>query len=597
LASGSASDSYLDNAFLYVLPDTTEPNQGAYGNTTHEATENPAQHIALRFPDLYVDWERNRPLSIRWDSYNNLSESLVRIDLLQDDPVHGPAVLLTLAASTPDDGEFTWIPQSNGINFGTYGLRVQITVLDNPTVFDRSTEPFTVPEAGTNYWVDDASNANDEYTPGGVGSNRNTGKLATAPKPNPVNVLRIYDLSAGNTLFVDTGVYPLIHNVRLSTNPLLGFGLDEGFLFTGPTDTAKVARLTAAIPGNVNQVLVELNDADFVTLRHLTMDWARYGIWVHNNSTNFNASYLKLSNHLLDGFRLESEAPTSVFHHLTISNNGGDGMDINAAIGGVTDSELFNNTGTGLRAVNVGNAVFEANDIYGNKEYGVFLSGGNTGTFVTFGNANLALGRGNTVHGNGNTAFGGARAGIQVSGNVRVVGNTVYGHHNGYAGIRGSVGLSGEVSRNLVYDNFKGIDIGGGTAAGIRENRVYFNETTGIIGRGVTVERNVVYSNGIGIEATGSVFTLRNNVVYANSTFGIFVQGGGAGSRLILNNTIYQTQGAAVRVEAFSQDVTLRNNILAVTSGVALSVSSDSQVGFHSDDNLFFLSGPGIAAS
>jgi hypothetical protein len=38
-------------------------------------------HIALRYPDLYVDAERNRPITIRWQSFNNTTGSPVRIDL------------------------------------------------------------------------------------------------------------------------------------------------------------------------------------------------------------------------------------------------------------------------------------------------------------------------------------------------------------------------------------------------------------------------------------------------------------------------------------------------------------------------------------
>ena len=289
-----------------VPPETLPPRRA----------RNPHQHIALRSPDLYVDWERNKPRSIRWDSYNNTSESLVQIDLLQDDPVHGPQHLLSIASSTTDDGEHLWTPQADLIDFGTYGLRIQITVLDNTSVFDRSTETFTVPEDGTIYWVDDGSDLDDEYTPGATGNNRFTGKLATAPKPNPVNLLRVYELSGTSVLNVDTGNYPMIHSVILSTNPLLGYGNDEGFLFTGPTDTNRVAHLTSAIPNNFNQVLVELNDADFVTLRHLTVSNAERGVWAHTSSTNFDASHLTLFGHLRDGFRLESEAQTNVFHHI-----------------------------------------------------------------------------------------------------------------------------------------------------------------------------------------------------------------------------------------------------------------------------------------
>ena len=68
--------------------------------------------------------------------------------------------------------------------YGTYGLRIEVSLVSDPAVFDRSTETFTVPENGSTYYVNDGSTANDQYTTA-AGSNRNDGKLPSAPKPNP----------------------------------------------------------------------------------------------------------------------------------------------------------------------------------------------------------------------------------------------------------------------------------------------------------------------------------------------------------------------------------------------------------------------------
>jgi len=244
---------------------------GAYGPADGGRQAGSAPRIALRSPDLYMDWERGKPRSIRWDSYGNTTGAAVRIDLYQDGP-DGPALLTTIAAATQDDGEFTWTPQTSGIDFGARGLRIQLSLVGDPAAIDRSTEAFAVPEAGRDYYVDDASNAGDEFTGGAVGSNRNTGKLPSAPKPNPVNVLRVYDLSGGDTLHVDTGDYALIDPIRVSGTTDLGLGLDEGFALTGPSAPAHVARLAPAIPGDRSFALIELNGADFVSVAHLMLD-------------------------------------------------------------------------------------------------------------------------------------------------------------------------------------------------------------------------------------------------------------------------------------------------------------------------------------
>ena len=268
-------------------------------------------------------------------------------------------------------------------------------------------------------------------------------------------------------------------------------------------------------------------------------------------------------------------------------------------IAGLTDSNSYNNDGDGLHLEDNGDAAIEANDVYGNQGYGVFLDNDVTNTRTIFGNPDLSLGRGNLVHDNVNTEFGGVRQGVRVEGSVDVVGNSVYGHGNGYTGIASNSGFDAIIYRNLVYDNSEGIS--GGSV--IRENRVYDNEGIGIESfRNSTIERNVVYDNDVGIVTSNSIPLIQNNVVYHNDTYGILVKR--SESTLIplnytsvINNTIYQTTGDALRIEGFSEDMRIRNNIIGVSSGIALSVAADSQNGFQSDFNLFYITGSGKVAS
>ncbi|MCB2043399.1 MAG: right-handed parallel beta-helix repeat-containing protein, partial [Rhodoferax sp.] len=198
--SGGTNDAWFDTGFVVRVSDAYIPDLGAYGAGTHEAPADPMPRIELKFPDLYTDWEKDEPMSIRWITTNNAANSPVRIDLLQDTP-DGPQLLVNLALATPDDGDFIWIPANSGIDFNTKNLRIQVSLSQNPAVLDRAQETFSVPEDGQDYYVDDQSNAGDSYTPTALGSNRNTGKTPEVPKPNPVNVFRAYDLQAGDTLY------------------------------------------------------------------------------------------------------------------------------------------------------------------------------------------------------------------------------------------------------------------------------------------------------------------------------------------------------------------------------------------------------------
>ncbi len=72
--SGSTNDVFLDGAFVTLVPRAFALDQGAYSNTTLDVAS-PA-HLKLISPDLYKDWEKDKPIDIRWDSFGNVSNSL-----------------------------------------------------------------------------------------------------------------------------------------------------------------------------------------------------------------------------------------------------------------------------------------------------------------------------------------------------------------------------------------------------------------------------------------------------------------------------------------------------------------------------------------
>src|SRR5262249_45226329 len=123
----------------------------------------------------------------------------------------------------------------------------------------------------------------------------------------------------------------------------------------------------------------------------------------------------------------------------------------------------------------------------------------------------------------------------------------------------------------------------------VRGNRVYGNATVGITATGASpVEGNRVYTNPVGIQLPyGFSGVAANNLVYPNSNQGILVQESGGFGAEVVNNTVYQPVGDAVRLDSGAKNIKLRNNLLWVLSGYDLNVASNSQTGFTSDYNLF----------
>jgi parallel beta-helix repeat protein len=188
--------------------------------------------------------------------------------------------------------------------------------------------------------------------------------------------------------------------------------------------------------------------------------------------------------------------------------------------------------------------------------------------------------RDNQVHDN-------AAHGIDVQGAVEVRNNTVFGND--------AVGITGwevyEIANNVAYGNQHGLSaLGTFRHSRITGNRAFGNLSTGILtGMGTLAHGNIVYSNPIGIQVGCCGYynaaQITNNLVYANTEHGISV-GDSSGVRLV-NNTIHQTVGDAIRITANSSNLVIKNNILTVGAGYGLNFLSASHANRTWDYNLF----------
>ncbi|MFN7333087.1 MAG: right-handed parallel beta-helix repeat-containing protein, partial [bacterium] len=564
--SGATNDAYLDRAFVYVQPSTQQPDTGHLASTPAEVAQ--AAHLVLRSPDLYKDWERDKPLDIRWDSYGNATNSPVIIDLYQDS-AFGPTFVTRISGGAPDTGKFTWIAANSGVNYGTSGLRIQIMLADNITILDRSTETFTVPENTNTFFVNDGNLSNDEFT-SAMGNNRHTGKVSSAPKPYPNNVLRIYTVGANQSLSIDRGNYPLINPLVIGNAQNIGD--DEGFILRGAA--VGTTSFSHANPFTVAPV-VELNDADLMDIRDISISGGSIGLYVRNISTDLDLSRVRISGSSGQGLLIETGSMADVLDQLQVTGNSGNGIRIQGSLNTLRNSTITSNLATGLVLQNTGASIITGNTISGNV--GVNTDGveliGTSSTPLVFGSLDLSLGLGNRVFSNG-------RNGILVNGNSIVAGNIVYG--NTAVNGSGVVSGAGIVQRNVIHSNTVGVT-SNHPSGQILENRIYNHSDTGIVQTSGQSYRNVVYSNAVGARITAGEF--RNNIVYDNTTRGVSLDG----SIPFINNTVHQQNGEAVRVQAPGSQI--RNNVFWVDSNsgnVAILVASAAQPSFSSDFNTFY---------
>ena len=447
---------------------------GAYGNTA-EAAQSRRQYIEVDYPNFYVDWPDTEGRTVLWHTYDfdapdHLLAGLVSIDLYQD----GVGLVANLGQAAASAGALGCVLPS-GIQPNS-NYRVRIAAVANPSVWDESREPFNVPIAGNEYFVNDASQANDEYC-SAVGNNRNSGRTAADPKANLLPLLRSYDLGPNDVVKIDTGSYIHVRNVIISG--AFGLGDDEGATFTGPTDPAKIARIDRANT-NYGSTTIELNQADYVTLRNLTLTGARTGLWGHNSSTHLHAEGLVLSDNADDGLSFESSCDAAQLDRLSVFNNRGDGIYITASGAALTNSTVFNNQGTGIY-VSGSNATVSGNVVYDNNGTGVFVG--------------------------------------EYTSNVMVSGNVVYDNQVGISA------YSATVRSNRVYHNSQTGIVAYGSST--LEGNVVYSNAVGILGQYYYSYPYHYYSGRIA-----------NNLVYANTERGIVVQGGD-GVELVNNCLLY----------------------------------------------------------
>lgn len=586
-AVSSSIDAGDPNALstLEPAPAGDRINLGAYGNTQQAAQSRP-QYIELDSPDFYMDWEAVVRRPILWHSYQ--VGGRLSIELYKE----GAGKVADLATVDVSRGAYDWSPAEAGIAGNINDrYRIRLVSLENAAIDDVSREAFSVPPDSPLFYVDDASNTNDQYTPTAVGSNRNTGKTPSDPKANLLPVLRAYDLGPGDSVMIDTGDYNHVRNTVISGE--LRLGNDEGVEITGPTDPAKIARLDR---GNTNYgaTNIEIDGADFTAIRHLTLVNGYDGLTVRNSSTYFDGTDLVAANNANDGFYIDYGATGTKVERLTAEYNGNNGIYIVTPIRELRDSRANNNGNFGIHLENPGSALITNNRVFEN--YGGIA-------VQNYGVSNAAPTK--IEH---NQVFDNDWVGIQVYSNTEVFQNNIYGQGGPGVEIEG-----GSVLENIIHGNQTGIRSSVCATSIIQGNRIYDNDGEGVYATSSDqLLGNVIYSNAVGVLGTEDIcyyYTvpfsgrLQNNLIYDNTEQAVAIRGG-SGAQLI-NNTLHQSGnylsdpsvGNVVDIGESSTSTTLRNNILWAQGGAAINVADDSQTYLQSDDNFFQTSDGGVVAS
>ncbi|NBB77971.1 MAG: LEPR-XLL domain-containing protein, partial [Verrucomicrobia bacterium] len=568
--SGDPSYAFDDEPGPNGGPNGLRINQGAFGGTA-QAAESPASYLRILSPEFYVDYNVDVARRIVWEAFNVSGN--VKLEV-HEAGVGKVADITTVAVDNlpaeissqePRIGSYIWSPQQDGLDTDInrrYFLR--LISADDSTIRDDNREPFSVPEQNNDFYLNDDSAAGDTFTTS-PGDNRNTGKSPGDPKAILPALLQNYQLGANQTVHADAGYYMHVVDLVISADGTTGN--DEAFVIEGSTGGVVFDRANER-PGTHS---LEILDADFLTLRNLTLEGGEAGLKIHNQSIFFKGENLDVSDHPEFGISIIGGSDNSTLQGVTVSGNGGHGITIDGTVLELTDSTIINNGDYGLDLWQTGDAVITGNYIEGN-ERGISIFN-NVGTVTTIGNADTSLGLGNIL--TGNTSYG-----IRASGKVLVAGNTVSNQTSPTSfGIHSN---NVDVLNNVVFGNGRGIYIDDPNL--VEGNRSYNNREYGIgVSNSATVRHNISYSNQTGLLIFRNSNQVSNNLFYANDREAVRLDG--TSSNSLVNNTLYQPVGDGMRLIG-SPNTDIRNNIIVVQDGFALRLDLSSQSDLNSNFNL-----------
>jgi hypothetical protein len=411
---GIDSGDLVSGYALESTPNGGRINLGAYGNTA-EASRSTSPSLQLLSPNGLEKYRADGGVVIEWRTIGEVAFVDVALSL------DGGTSFTPLASGLVNDGNYSWNPLGTDL---TNQALIRISSTLDPVIEDVSDALFTIGVAGNTYYVNDGSEDNDQYT-NAVGNNSNTGTTPDDPMASISAVISSYDLEPGDIIYVDTGNYSLSVNIIITA-------ADEGVTIQGPTDAGTVALLDRANTAG-GSYGIQLNNADGVTIYHLSITGGENGIWVDNGSSEFTLRNSVLYENSSTGVNIRDAASSGAV---------------------VQDKEFYGDASVTVRDQNYGlfsrglNPVVERNVAYhinGRDDYGIYLE--NAGTEVVV--------RDNLFYNNSNTGLVVSASFFEISGNV------ARNNATGFS-IDDTTGvLTGMMFDNVAYGNSTGFNLAG----------------------------------------------------------------------------------------------------------------------------------------
>ena len=373
---------------------------------------------------------------------------------------------------------------------------------------------------GTTFYVNDNSTTNDVYCTA-VGSDANDGLTSATPMGTVKRLIVTYRLMAGDTVFIDTGLWTLDATVVLTDSGAPG----QLIRLVGSTNTlGSVFNRNDTGEGMYG---FHLNGNSHMRLENLKVTGAQHGI------TGGGSQGLELVGCEVYGnnqWGIAIGPCTNIVVTGCIARNNGHGLDLDGGVGSASGNSVHHNTGFGLYLN--GNFLAEGNDCYNNSSSALYGQNGvrayNNQIHENPGEYALRL-SGTTSEAVENRVYLNGSHGVLVTAGATFRRNVVYS--NGRYGVW-VTSTGNKIQNNLVYDNDRG-------------NEGYWN--IGIGNNDNIVENNTLYG-GNGYYCWGPWGSIaRNNIIWARGAghYAIYHERTD-GTPISDYNNLYASDGAQV---------------------------------------------------
>lgn len=244
----------------------------------------------------------------------------------------------------------------------------RVVLEGEPNVTGATETTFIFRPSPLKYYVNDETLAGDVYTTA-TGSAENKGYRPNSPMDSIARVLDRYSLSAGDTVYVDTGTYPLNRSIELSS--LHSGTAAEYVKFTGSTNAAAGGSQLKWMPGVTNAAFT-LTSATYVELANLRLFGFTNGVFFGQFTSKCTLDNVDVENSYGTGVVVD-QAKDVLLKHVAILNGDTNGLSIGSGSAILEGCVVWGNRGSAVTfgadaILSMTNSVLEASK-FGNYCY------------------------------------------------------------------------------------------------------------------------------------------------------------------------------------------------------------------------------------